>query len=325
MAKEIPRVHLKGMGKVGNTLREHFILSKEPNAIEDYKQWQICVCGAYIFSKRLSCIKEQSEMKATIKLLTAAGFAGLSLAACGSSKSTAVSVTSNSTGSGSTTTVPANASVGFNAAKTEFVLPHNLGLLPGSELALAKADPTYAKGLANAQDWMQFKTEIGSGMKGPLIQAKAVTLWFYEGSGSYAAAGVKSYAVAENTEILPFTSNVLQSTSVQINDTALNTLSIPKSSSTSGPQLVGASTLEIQAAPVGTLSVNGSGLPAICMPTPEAYVAGGKVVTAGGMPIITAGPSTIFAGKDITSSTPLPAGTVPVVYDKGTTSCASFH
>ena len=193
-------------------------------------------------------------MKATIKLLTAAGFAGLSLAACGSSKSAAVSGTSNSTGSGPTTTVPANVPantpVGFNAAKTEFVLPHNLGLLPGSELALAKADPTYAKGLANAQDWMQFKTEIGSGMKGPLIQAKAVTLWFYEGSGSYAAAGVKSYAVSDNTEILTFTSNVLQSTSVQIHETVLNTLSIPKSSSTSGPQLVGASTLEIQAAPV---------------------------------------------------------------------------
>ena len=49
----------------------------------------------------------------------------------------------------------AHASVGFNAAKTEFVLPYKLGYLPVPELALAKADSAYAAGLVNAQDWVQ--------------------------------------------------------------------------------------------------------------------------------------------------------------------------
>ena len=265
-------------------------------------------------------------MKATIKLLTVAGFAGLSLAACGGSGSgTLLSSISTSTSptSSTTTTVPVNAPVGFNAAKTEFVLPHNLGLLPASELALAKADPTYANGLANPNDWMQFQTRIGLGnhLVGGVIPTKNVTLWFYKGSGNYAAAGVKPAVVSENTEVLPFSPNTLQSTSVQIQATTLNNLTIGNSSSSSSPQLVGASALEIQAAPLGTLSVNGVGLPAICVPTPEAYIAGGKVVEAGGgMPVITAGPSTIFAIKN-----PVSHSSPPVFYDKGTTSCGAFR
>jgi hypothetical protein len=266
-------------------------------------------------------------MKATIKLLTVAGFAGLSLAACGTSNSAAVSSTSNSTSSGSTTTtVPPNTPVGFNTTKTEFVLPHHLGLLPASELALAKADPTYAAGLANSHEWTQMGTEVGAGMSGGVIKTQSVSLWFYDGSESYTVGGVKSYAVSANTAMLPFGSKVLHSTSVQINDTKLNDITAPKTTSTSGPQLIGADTLEIQAAPVGTFSVNSSELPAFCVPVPEAYIANNRVVaTVNGMPVITAGPSTVFAGQNITSSTPLPKNAVPTFYDKGTTSCAAFH
>ena len=211
--------------------------------------------------------------------------------------------------------------MGFNAAKTEFVLPHQLGLLPAGELALAKANPTYANGLANPNDWMQFQTRIGLGTAGAVIQTKNVTLWFYEGSGDYVAAGVKPAAVSYNTEILPFSPNTLQSTSVQIHATTLNNLTIRNSRSSSTPQFVGASALEIQAAPLGTLYVNGVGLPAVCVPTPEAYIANGKVVTAGGgMPVITAGPSTIFAIKN-----PVSHSSPPIFYDRGTASCAAFH
>ena len=139
-------------------------------------------------------------MRANAKLLAALGIAGLSLAACGSSKSAgtitplanlpgndANGVASQSVAT-TTTTVPANAPVGFNASKSYFVLPHHLGLLPAPELALAEADPAYAAGLANLGDWQLWPTQVlvdpgaYAGLEfTPGAKIKTVDMWYYLG------------------------------------------------------------------------------------------------------------------------------------------------
>jgi hypothetical protein len=293
-------------------------------------------------------IKEQIEMKATIKLLGVAGFAGLSLAACGTSNTAAVSSTSNSTSAGSTTTHPANAAVGFNAAKTEFVLPHNLGLLPASELALAKSDSAYAKGLANSADWYQSQIAVvkpGSSNSAPTL----TPIWVYEGTLSgganqSATGGLQAAAVgAVKTMVMEWTTrvvshygqsllSVVHSTSTPIHLTTLNVLLNGTSSNTSSSQVSGAKRefvtpppLAVQAAPVGTLTVGSTHVPAICTPAPEAILAGGKPITANGLPNMNAGPSTIFAADGLVSNSPTPPKSGPNFYDKGTTSCGAFH
>ncbi len=262
----------------------------------------------------ISYMKERIEMKATIKLLTVAGFAGLSLAACGTAGSSSASPTVGTSPLGVST-------YGFNHARTEFVLPHHLGLLPASELALAKADPTYANGLANPNDWVQLSTQVGT---------KTVKMGFYVGSHGgvtgYTVLTAKSFLVSANNEPLGFGKKPVHSTSVPIEDTSLNHFSPGETISITSPlpQLVGPTTLEVQAAPVGTLSVSNGNLPAFCVPLPEAYIANGKVVNGvDGLPVITAGPSSIFAGDNLYSSSPTTAP--PFLYDKGTTSCAAFH
>lgn len=289
-------------------------------------------------------------MRTTIKLLTVAGFAGLSLAACGASKSAAVSGTGNATSAGSTTTVPANAPVGFNAAKTEFVLPHHLGLLPASELALAKADPTYAAGLANQSDWHQISVAVAP-PSGTTNVPNAAKVWVYTGASSSsirssaqasavglqeaAISGIKDAAMAWNDRVISHygTSSitVLHSTTVPVVSNTLNILFGGSSSSTpyyrqpvTGYQFITPSTLEIQAAPAGTLVATGSPLPAICVPIPEAIIANKKPINTH-LPVMTAGPSTIFAAKGMVSNSPTPPKSSPLFYDKGVASCAAFH
>ena len=94
-------------------------------------------------------------MKATVKSFAVTALAGLSLAACDISGSSSTSPTVGTSSLGIST-------YGFNAAKTEFVLPRHIGLLPASELALAKADPAYASGSANPNHWTQAPIQVGT-------------------------------------------------------------------------------------------------------------------------------------------------------------------
>lgn len=293
-------------------------------------------------------------MKATLKLVAVAGIAGLSLAACGASHSAAANSTSSSTtsstsatSSGPTTAVPANAPVGFNAAKTAFVLPYKLGLLPASELALAKADAAYAAGLANLSDWVQTGVPVtGTAAPSPGEPPKMVQTWFYIGSSianNSASAqqtmakltNDKSTTIVWNTMISslggPSAAKAVNSTSVAVQDSTLNPLMTAQSrfsggSVLSGDQLVAGSNLEIQAAPIGTLAIPGNNVPAFCVPTPEAWLANGKPVNVTGLPTITAGPATVFAAPIFTQDTqssPPPASSV-VLYDQGVASCVNF-
>lgn len=286
------------------------------------------------------------------KLIAALGMAGLSLAACGSSKSAgtitplanlpgndANGVASQSVAT-TTTTVPANAPVGFNASKSYFVLPHHLGLLPAPELALAEADPAYAAGLANLGDWQLWPTQVlvdpgaYAGLEfTPGAKIKTVDMWYY--LGSYAAqptsamndglGNIKLSIVFNNAAGYPFVTPVLHSTSVKVNDSTLHNILWSGAIHLPSPisaKLVAPSTLEDQAAPIGTLAVNGQALPAFCVPVPEAFVSsGGKVVTSpANTPTITAGPSTVFANPPATS-----AKSSGVMYDQGVSSCSTFH
>lgn len=271
-------------------------------------------------------------MKTPIKIITAAGIAGLALAACGSS---GIKVSSGTTGSNHSTvaapavTVPANSPVGFNAARTAFVLPYKLGLLPADELALAKADATYAAGLANLSDW----TLRNSSTPYPV----PIGGWYYTGrSTTKTALGntlfVKSDAInwgADAVILYGFSQlKVVHSTTAQVHASTLNVLiSVgPLDSALGiagrGNSLVLPSSLEIRAAPIGTLAV-GVDIPAICIPMPEAYLVDNKPATISGLPVMTAGPSTVFAGQSGTSAGPPASGVM--LYDKGVASCANFH
>lgn len=286
----------------------------------------------------ISYIKERIEMKVTIKLLTVAGFAGLSLAACGTSKSSAVSSTSNSTSAGSTTTLPANTPVGFNAAKTEFVLPHNLGDLPASELALAKSDSTYATGLANPGNWMQLSSTKPGG-------SHSSSLWYYAGATMSTAHSTSALdAVSNNVSVKQMTigweqifkSNdnmgglkVSDKSPISVSVQSLHQLVSPGGSMAIHPlsssyQLITPSNIEIQAAPVGTIAIGSTTGTAFCAPTPQAYLDNGKVTTVSGLPSVTAGPSVIFA---VPFGAPGAAAASKgfSFYDKGTTSCTAFH
>lgn len=291
-------------------------------------------------------------MRAKTRLVATMGIAALALASCGSNKSAAVGSTITTLPAPipvtiTTTTVPANAPVGFNANKSYFVLPHNLGLLPGPELALAKADPAYAAGLANLGDWVQTGVSVLAdpktyggltylGSKPP--QTITAGMWFYMGSygGNLAISAAndllndKTDMVESNQFGFPWVTPVLHSTSVRVVDSTLHNISTTNGNATttgfrvSAPvydTLVAPSALEDQAAPVGTLKAPVGTLPAFCVPVPEAYLLNNKVVNipSKGYPHITAGPSSIFAfymGATTAAQ--------PVPYDEGTASCVSF-
>ena len=271
-------------------------------------------------------------MRAGSKLITAV-IAGLSLVACGSSGVT--SSTGASSTPSTTTTVLVNAPVGFNAARTEFVLPHKLGLLPAPELALAKTDSAYATGLANPNDWVQFQIADPTAIVKAKQKPPMVDVLGYAGASASVhnqnqgeLFSIKANAIAWNRMIAsphgPGSVSVLRSTRATVDASSLNALiTVPMKPFTvpAGEKLVAASNLEIQAAPIGTLGINGSNQPAICVPTPGALVVNGKPVTPTGVPVMTAGPSTVFASL-APSSGSRPSGVY--LYDKGVPSCANF-
>jgi len=88
------------------------------------------------------------------------------------------SVASGQVGLSQRDPVVATGQVGFNATRTEFTLPNNLGLLPGPNLALAKANPAYAAGLANANDWREITVRYGQST----ADLKSGLFWTFVGS-----------------------------------------------------------------------------------------------------------------------------------------------
>lgn len=254
-------------------------------------------------------------MKATTKLFAIVVIAGLSLTACNISGYSSASPTVGTSPLGIST-------YGFNAAKTSFVLPHHLGLLPASELALAKADPAYAAGLANPNDWMQMPTQVGT---------KTVKMGFYMGtSGGLTGAAVgagKSFVITLNSTEIALGIKTIHCSSVPVRDPSLHRLQVTGSRTIVPPfpQLLAPTNLEIQTAPAGTFNVGSGNLSAFCVPEPEAYIANNKVVNTGnGLQPITAGPFTEFATAGLVSNSSTPPSGV-VAYDQGTTSCAAFH
>jgi len=254
------------------------------------------------------------------KLSVAMGIAALALASCGSNTSAITDggkIPILKPGATMTTTTSASAAYGFNAAKTAFTLPHNLGLLPASELALAKAYPEYATGLANPADWGH--------------EASAGTLtapWYYLGTDG-TKAGIYATEVTNEKAwfdggLKSFDSNgaVLHSTNLSINVSTLNSMptSVPAVSLSPGmiPAVLIPTDLEFEAAPVGVLNIDGKQVMSFCVPGPVAWILGGQVVNFPTRPIITAGPSTVFA------MTGFSTGQFSE-YDKGVTSCASFR
>lgn len=243
-----------------------------------------------------------------------------------------------------TTTLPAGIPVGFNTERTEFVLPHNLGYLPAPELALAKADPAYAAGLANAGDWTpvpMVAPSVSSSASAP--EPPPITLWAYSrgvATGSSAPSGessqqsvidIKAGIVSMNDSLELFgeggPATRLSSSSVKVHASTVNALFVSEGAVPYRTELLAPSTLEVQAAPVGTLAVGGTSLPAFCVPTPEAFLAQGflsaaKVSTPKTEPVMTAGPSTVFAGSLGTAGS---APTGVLLYDQGVGSCANFR
>jgi hypothetical protein len=93
-----------------------------------------------------------------------------------------------------------------------------------------------------------------------------------------------------------------------------------------GYDIVTPTALELRAAPTGKLTVHGVVLGAICVPSPEAVVKNGRVVTPSGLTPITAGPSAVFSFTAPSSATVAPTGAnTPRLYDQGANSCSSFE
>lgn len=199
-----------------------------------------------------------------------------------------------------------SSTVGFNATRTVFVLPYNLGDLPAPELALARTDPAYVSGLANPTYWERLSNPGTDSM---------TSGWFYEGPPSPSTSAVKAkmeltVEISDPSGTTPIT----QATNVPIVSYQLRHLVSGNSvTGLQGYTIIGPTDLEVRAAPIGTLSINGVTHSAFCVPTPIADLQNGKIVTPPGWPTITAGPSVI-------ASSP---GRNPWV--QGTSSCAAFH
>ena len=253
--------------------------------------------------------------------------AGTALAACGSSAQTSAATTTTSskakTTGAKTVAKPvvntSNGSPGFNASKTVFVLPHNLGDLFAPELALAKSDPAYAAGLltpadwvnippysgatSNEQGWIYMGTATGPNTGG-LVSAKLTVadMWVTTIAGPNHNTGAH-FSITSSTPI----------SASQLNSYSL--APVAPVAVGQGYTVVTPSVLEVRAAPVGTMSVNGTSIPAFCTPTPEGVVQNGQIVTPGGTPL-TAGPSAMFT---------VPNQGQNVLYDQGVSSCAGFN
>jgi len=210
----------------------------------------------------------------------------------------------------------ASSPAGISSNKKTFTLPHGLGTLPASESALAKTDRAYAAGLLNPVDWVDIHS---TGHTQPFQDG-----WFYVGGATGSSIGPIINAKIIAASIRSAANNIATSKqsieASQLNTFPANDAHFFQSINGKGYSLVTPDVLAIRAAPTGTLTVHGAPLGAICVPSPEAVLKGGHVVTLKGIPTITAGPSTIFAFKSSSSS---PGA--PTLYDQGTTSCFSFH
>ena len=206
---------------------------------------------------------------------------------------------------------------GFNASKTAFVLPHNLGDLPAPELALAKSDPAYAAGLLTPADWM-YLTPYPKNIP-------ATGGWVYLGSDGQGVSGGPNITSLVNAKTFFGTGwgnfgsggNFVTTSSTPIVASQLNSMSLNGNGEVvaAGDTVVTPSDLEFRAAPIGTLSVNGTLIPAICIPFPIAVLQNGHIVTPGGINL-TAGPSTVLTVGGRGWAT---------LYDQGVSSCAGFN
>jgi hypothetical protein len=233
-----------------------------------------------------------------LQKLGAAALAGATLAACGSTvhTSTVTSKTAASKGTASKGTAsktvpnaPSTKGVGFNSNKTVFVLPYHLGNLPAPELALAKANSAYASGLADPSDWIDVKP-------GPNAEPSQYG-WFYTGSLENQFLGslieVKTEVPIIWQSFLDVAKGypgvtVTDTANVAIDATTLGNFPNNYPNLTSqleghGYTIVTPSTLEVRAAPDGSFTVNGVTLGAFCVPSPEAVLQNGHVVTPVGM------------------------------------------
>lgn len=248
--------------------------------------------------------------------------AGALLAACGTTAntvktSTPAKIPDKTPAKAPVKTSPINSTtVGFNASKSVFVLPYGLGNLPAPELALAKSDPTYASALKNKADWIDVKPGKG--------ETPADYGYFFTGGSTPSAIGqllsVKTTAstlrsmTPTGVDVTAISPTPVQSS--QLVSISLSSSAIPNALRNRTYEVVTPTVLEIRAAPVGTLSIHGAATTAICVPSPEALIQGGKVVTPSGVPSITSGPDTIFASSATTGS--------PTEYTQGTSTCSSF-
>ena len=191
---------------------------------------------------------------------------------------------------------PANAPVGFIAARTAFVLPYHLGYLPAPELALAKSDPAYAAGLANLGDWYRF-------VEAPVMAGgQPQTHWEYIAGlpRNAGLAAMKAYLVGFPPTGLAAVRDQVMTTRIAIRDFTLHGLSQNAGNTTAYgigaviPEYVAPSEVEIAAAPVGMANMGGVHQPVICVPSPLAYLQNGHVFNPWELPRITAGPSTMF-------------------------------
>ena len=210
---------------------------------------------------------------------------------------------------------------GFNASKTVFVLPHHLGDLPAPELTLAKSDPAYAAGLLTPADW--FYTAPGPGL------SLSEYGWVYLGGDNPSVVGGPNITPLMNAktsglnittwkQILGGIAHFSATSGVPIADSSLNSYLFGRTGRVitgGGYTVVTPSVLELRAAPIGTLAVNGKSVPAICVPTPIAVLQNGHVMTPGGINL-TAGPSAV-----LTISVQKAGG----IYTKGVSSCAGFN
>ena len=215
---------------------------------------------------------------------------------------------------------------GFNASKTVFVLPHNLGDLPAPELALAKSDPAYAAGLLTPADWFYLTPTALDSLSKAIDPATGG--WIYLGGDNPTVIGGPNISPLVDVKVSTITTDwpiwlsgiahFSTTSSVPILDSRLNSYSLAPVASVAvsqGYTVVTPSVLEVRAAPVGTMSVNGTSVPAVCVPTPEGVLQNGQIATPGGISL-TAGPSVVFT---VTSKG------YGALYDQGVSSCVGFN
>ena len=265
-------------------------------------------------------------MKTKVMVMAGIGLSALGLASC-SSSSTAAPVTTlpklgNTKTSSVATPVASTTKVGFNSTRTVFVLPHGLGDLPAPELALAKADPAYAAGLADLGKWSSVKLPASALVGQP--SGSPSTLWFYGGSYQANQLNLLTTIKLEQEQAIYALGLHIKETTLGSGSVNVNTVQVqppaPGQAVTlpSNDTVITATPLEIEAAPVGNHAFQGNVLPSFCTPVAYAWInTANQVVNVPGLSAITAGPSAVFAVSSI--------GPTANTYDQGVSSCQGFN